>query len=274
MTTTTHATMATTTIASGRRSRLMESPTARTTAFVLSLLVLLGLWLLVPVITAVPSYVIPPLPEVVSALTDPQAWPTYLTNLQATMTAVAIGFVIGVLIGLVLAIVLSEIPALYAVVFPYIVAIEAIPKVALAPLFVIWFGYGLPSKIVIVVLLVFFPVLVNAVHGLREVDPDRADLFRAAGASRTQIRLRLALPTALPSIFSGLELAVSGAMVGAIVGEFVGAQQGLGVMVLIAQSRLDTAGVFAILILLSTIGIALNLLVRFIRRRVVFWVAS
>ncbi|GAA2579822.1 ABC transporter permease [Dactylosporangium fulvum] len=241
---------------------------------IIVLVAIIGAWVALPSMSAVPHYVIPPLADVVSALTDPSAWPNYGQGIAATMSAVGIGLVIGVAVGLGLALLLAELPVLYRAIFPYIVAVEAIPKVALAPLFVIWFGFGLGSKLVVVVLLVFFPVLVNTVHGLREVDTDRIDLFRVAGASKLQRLWRLSLPTALPSIFSGLELAVSGAMVGAVVGEFVGAQQGLGVQILVAQARMDTAGVFALLILLSVIGVALNTLVRVLRRRVVFWVKA
>jgi NitT/TauT family transport system permease protein len=187
------------------------------------------------------------------------------------MTEVLLGLGIGVGLGLLLAVTLAQLPRVYGIVFPYIVAIESIPKVAVAPLFVIWFGFGLPSKVVVVVLLAFFPVLVNTIHGLRSVDRDQIDLFRVNGASPLQLRVRLMIPAALPQIFSGLELAVANSMIGAIVAEFVGAQHGLGVLILQAQGRMETAAVFALLIILCGLGILLNVLVRTVRRLVVSW---
>lgn len=233
--------------------------------------VLLAAWQFLPGLTGTPAYVIPPLSDVLVALTDPAALPRYVSNAGTTLLEVLLGLGIGVAIGLVGGVVLAQFKTAYAVVFPYIVAIESIPKVAVAPLFIIWFGFDLPSKIVVVVLLAFFPVLVNTIHGIREVDRDQVELFQANGASAGQIRRKLLLPAALPSIFSGLELAVANAMIGAIVAEFVGAQHGLGVLILQAQGSLQTAAVFALLIILSVLGIVLNTLVRVARRKVVFW---
>ncbi|GLJ62457.1 ABC transporter permease [Microbacterium barkeri] len=232
---------------------------------------LLSAWQFLPGWLNTPRYVVPPLNEVLVALADPVALPRYLQNAGATMIEVALGLAIGVALGLTLALTLAQLPRVYGIVFPYIVAIESIPKVAVAPLFVIWFGFGLTSKVVVVVLLAFFPVLVNTIHGLRSVDRDQIDLFRVNGASALQTRLRLMIPAALPQIFSGLELAVANAMIGAIVAEFVGAQEGLGVLILQAQGRMETPAVFALLIILSAIGIALNVAVRFLRKRIVTW---
>ncbi|MBR7741825.1 ABC transporter permease [Phycicoccus sp. BSK3Z-2] len=235
------------------------------------LAVVLILWQILPGALNVPRYVIPPLSEVLVALTDPVAFPRYVQNAAATMTEVGLGLLIGVVLGLALAITLTQLPRVYGIVFPYIVAIESIPKVAIAPLFVIWFGFGLPSKVVVVVLLAFFPVLVNTIHGLRNVDRDLINLFRVNGASRMQIQVRLMIPAAMPQIFSGLELAVANAMIGAIVAEFVGAQQGLGVLILQAQGRMETPAVFALLIILSALGIFLNLFVRLARKWIITW---
>ncbi|WP_129336528.1 ABC transporter permease [Cellulomonas endophytica] len=232
---------------------------------------LLLAWQLLPPALGTPTYVVPVLSDVLAALVDPAALPRYLEHGAATMTEVLLGLGIGVVLGLGLALALAQLPRVYAVVFPYVVAIESIPKVAVAPLFVIWFGFGLPSKVVVVVLLAFFPVLVNAIHGLRSVDRDQLDLFRVNGATPWQIRVRLMLPAALPQIFSGLELGVANAMIGAIVAEFVGAQKGLGVLILQAQGRMETPAVFALLIILSALGIALNVLVRTLRRVVISW---
>lgn len=250
------------------RSRMRGSQVVGTLAVLGAVLLA---WQFLPQALDTPSYVVPVFSDVLNALLDPEAFPRYLSNAGATMTEVLLGLAIGVALGLLLAVTLAQLPRLYGVVFPYIVAIESIPKVAVAPLFVIWFGFGLPSKIVVVVLLAFFPVLVNTIHGLRSVDRDQVDLFRVNGASPFQLRLRLMIPAALPQIFSGLELAVANSMIGAIVAEFVGAQEGLGVLILQAQGRMETAAVFALLIILSALGILLNVAVRTLRRVVVSW---
>ncbi|MGO3885648.1 MAG: ABC transporter permease [Mycetocola sp.] len=255
-------------------THLSQPTTSRRKTLVGSLAVLAALllaWQFLPPLLGLPSYVLPVFSDVLVALTDPAALPRYASNLGATLTEVGLGLMIGVALGLVLAFLLAQFPSLYAIVFPYIVAIESIPKVAVAPLFIIWFGFGLPSKVVVVILLVFFPVLVNTLHGLRSVDPDQIDLFRVNGATPLQTRLRLMVPSALPHIFSGLELAVANAMIGAIVAEFVGAQKGIGVLILQAQGRMETPAVFALLIILSAVGILLNLAVRGVRRVVVTW---
>ncbi|MCL3859830.1 ABC transporter permease [Actinotalea sp. K2] len=260
-----------TTLKPPKRNRT-RSPRRRQLIATLSVLAaLLVAWQYLPQMLETPSYVVPVLSDVLAALFDPAALPRYLDAAAATMTEVGLGLAIGVSLGLVLAVTLSQLPTLYGIVFPYIVAIESIPKVAIAPLFVIWFGFGLASKVVVVVLLAFFPVLVNTIHGLRSVDRDLVDLFRVNGATPMQIRMRLLVPAALPQIFSGLELAVAAAMIGAIVAEFVGAQRGLGVLILQAQGRMETPAVFALLIILSSLGIALNVLVRLLRRLVVTW---
>lgn len=251
--------------------RVVNTPAKRVIASLALLGLLLLGWQFVPGWTNTPVYVVPPLSDVLKALFDPNAFPRYLENTASTMSIVLTGLGIGVVAGLVLAIVLAQFPTVYAVVFPYIVAIESIPKVAVAPLFIIWFGFGMPSKVVVVVLLAFFPMLVNALHGFRGVDRDQVDLFRVNGAKPLQIQTRLMLPAALPQIFSGLELAVANSMIGAIVAEFVGAQKGLGVLILQAQGRMETAAVFALLIILSVLGIVLNLVVRVLRRVVIRW---
>jgi NitT/TauT family transport system permease protein len=235
------------------------------------LAVVLLAWQFLPTLLNTPAYIVPVFSDVLAALLDPAAIPRYIENAGTTITEILLGLLIGVGLGLALAITLAQLPRVYGIVFPYIVAIESIPKVAVAPLFIIWFGFGLPSKVVVVVLLAFFPMLVNTIHGLRNIDRDQIDLFRVNGASALQMRTRLMLPAALPSIFTGLELAVTGAMIGAIVAEFVGAQHGLGVLILQAQGRMETPAVFALLIILSALGILLNLGVRALRRVVITW---
>lgn len=256
------------------RSKRIKGRTNQTIASLLLLTVLLASWQFLPGLLNTPTYVIPPFSDVLAALFDTSAFPRYWENTVATMKIVFIGLGIGVGSGLLLAVILAQFPRVYSVVFPYIVAIESVPKVAIAPLFIIWFGFGMESKVVVVVLLAFFPMLVSAIHGFRGVDRDQVELFRVNGANQWQLQTRLMVPSALPQIFSGLELAVANSMIGAIVAEFVGAQQGLGVLILQAQGRMQTAAVFALLIILSALGIILNIVVRQLRKIVVFWEIS
>jgi NitT/TauT family transport system permease protein len=191
-----------------------------------------------------------------------------------TLVEVFLGFVIGSTIGLVLGIFISQIRLLDATLRPYIVAFQCLPKVAIAPIIIMWFGYDITSKVVMVTLLTFFPLLVNSMAGFHSVDLDRIELLRSLSATRWQIFWKVKFPSALPFIFAGLDIAAVFAIVGAIVGEFVGAQLGLGVQILSMNAQMDTAGSFSVCIVLAVMGLVLNYLIRGIQRRVLFWAAS
>jgi NitT/TauT family transport system permease protein len=155
--------------------------------------------------------------------------------------------------------------------YPYIQAFNALPKVAIAPLMIVWLGYGLEPKIMMAAILVFFPMLVNCIAGYHSVDPDRIDLARSCNASNFQIFKKIIIPSALPFIFAGLHMAVVLAMLGAIVGEFVGATSGLGVLLLQYNNNLQVGGVFAILVVLGAVGFILSVLVQKIESHFCFW---
>lgn len=195
-------------------------------------------------------------------------WPHFF----ATLTEVVAGFVSGVAAGLVFGAAISLIPVIERLVYPYLVALQTLPKVAIAPLFIIWFGYGLTSKIVITALVCFFPILVSVIAGFHSTDRDQLDMMKAFGASNWQTLIRLRIPSALVVIFAGLEIAAVLAVIGAIVGEFVGAQVGLGYLITALNFNLDVAGVFAVLIVLSAIGLAMHGAMRFAARRYIFWI--
>ena len=148
------------------------------------------------------------------------------------------------------------------------------PKVAIAPLLIIWFGFGITSKIIVVSLLCFFPILVNTMSGIRGVSREQLELFSAIRASRFKTLTHLLIPVALPSILTGIELAVVVSLLGAIVGEFVGGEEGLGVLLLQAQFQMSMPSVFAILLVLAFLGVIFNLAIRFIRKRSLFWIAG
>jgi NitT/TauT family transport system permease protein len=151
---------------------------------------------------------------------------------------------------------------------------QAMPKVALAPLIIVWFGLGLTSKVINAALVAFFPLMVNTIVGLRSADEDRVNLMRSLSASRWQIFRMLQLPNALPYIFAGLEIAMIFALIGAIVAEFVGAEKGLGMLIQSMNFTMDVAGQFSVLLLLSMLGLILNAAVTLVRRQVLFWDTS
>lgn len=192
---------------------------------------------------------------------------------HAVMTAweAVLGYVIGAVAGILLAILMTEIATVERVMAPYIMAFQSLPRIALAPLFIIWFGFGIASKVAVIVLLVFFPLVINTTEGLKGVDPDQVDLMRIMKAKRWQILGKIKLPFALPHIFAGLKLGVTMSIVGAIVGEFIGGRRGLGVLLLQRQALADVAGVFAIFVVLSILGAIGYGLVNLAERRFLFW---
>ncbi|HYH10956.1 MAG TPA: ABC transporter permease, partial [Thermomicrobiales bacterium] len=221
-----------------------------------------GLWQLVVTVTGVRSVFLPPPAEVWDSLVDGLSEPLnsrngYWLHSGYTLAEAMGGFVIGSVTGIVFGIALAESRFLDVALRPYIVAFQSLPKVAVAPLVVVWLGFGMSSKIVITALLTFFPLVINTYTGLKIADASRLDLMRSMAATRWQTFRKVSFPGALPYVFAGLGMAVVFALVGAIVGEFVGAQRGLGVLILQRNFSLDVAGVFAVFIVMSVIGVAL-----------------
>jgi len=199
---------------------------------------------------------------------DGTLWP----HLAVTLTEVLVGLGVGITSGLATGALVSLVPAIERLVYPYLVALQTIPKVAVAPLLVIWFGYGLTSKVVITALICFFPILVSVISGFHATDRDQLDMMKAYGATALQTLVRLRIPSAMVLIFAGLEIASVLAVIGTIVGEFVGAQAGLGYLIMTYNFNLDVAGVFAVLVILSAIGMTLHGITRFAGRRYIFWI--
>ncbi len=234
----------------------------------------LAMWEIIPRAFDVPTIYFPSLSAVLQALLDPAAVPLYFQNSLVTLGEAMAGLAIGASLGFLFGILLAEVEVFRRTFYPYIVAFESIPKVAIAPLLLIWFGFGIESKIVVVALLTFFPLLINTMSGFKNVDPAQIEMMRVNGATRGQIRRKVVLPSALPQIFTGFEVAVVLSTLGAIVAEFVGGQSGLGVLIVQAQFQMNTPAVFALLLILGAIGIVLNMLVRLLRRRLIHWVAA
>jgi len=196
---------------------------------------------------------------------------TFLRDLAVTMREVLMGFFIGSFVGFFLALVISEFRPVRTIVYPYVIGLQSVPKTALAPMFLIWFGFGMESKVALVVSTVFFPVLINTLWGIERTDPGQLDMLRAYCGRRWRVFLRVKLPSALPALFAGLELAIVLAIIAAVVSEFLGAVGGLGYRILTYNTNLDMAGEFAALTVLSVTGFVLHAIVRFVGQRLVFW---
>ena len=235
-------------------------------------LVLLWEWLVY--VLAIPGFILPPPSAIARTFVLGFATGAFLPDLAVTATEAIGGFLIGSFAGVLLGALIVMFPLMERIVYPYVVALQTVPKVAIAPLFVVWFGFGMTSKLVVVVLVSLFPVLVNMIAGLRSVDQDRLDLLGALSASRWQIFWHLRFPHALPYLFAGLNTAVVLSVIGAIVGEFVGAQKGIGFRILQAYYNLDIAGVFSLFAVLSLLGLSMYATLRLIERKVVFWSAE
>ncbi len=231
---------------------------------------LLG-WEMVVRVAQIPAFILPPPSQVVVALYRGIASGVYLRNLQVTLLETVLGFALGSALGFVLGTAVAMNRYVEYFLYPYIVMFQSLPKVALAPLIVIWFGLGLTSKVVNAALVAFFPLLVNTMVGLRSADEDRVSLMRSLAATDTQIFWMLRLPNALPFVMAGLDIAMILALIGAIVAEFTGATSGLGTLILSMTYTMDVSGQFSVLLILSIVGLLLNRLVQLVRRRVLFW---
>lgn len=192
-------------------------------------------------------------------------------HFMTTLIEIVLGFVGSAVVGVAVGALLAEFEPLRRAMYPYVVAVNATPRIAFAPLFVIWFGFDHLSKIVMAIAIAAFPVLVNTLAGLSATDADDLRLMRSLGATRGQIMRRVRIPTALPYLFAGFETAMLFSAVGAVVGEFMGGNRGLGYVTLLAQElfRLDEA--FAAIVLLGIQGFLLHRLVVMARRKFVFW---
>ena len=192
-------------------------------------------------------------------------------NAWVTLQEVALGFALALAVGLALALALHLSQTLRRAVYPLLVASQTVPVIVVAPILVIWFGYGLGPKLGIIALICFFPITVNTLDGLRSVDPEAIKMMRTLDASRWQILRRVEAPSALPFAFSGAKIAVAVAVIGAVFGEWSGASQGLGYLLLLDNNLLETSRMFASVLILSLMAIALFALLSLAERRLVRW---
>ncbi|KRE35090.1 hypothetical protein ASG73_17270 [Janibacter sp. Soil728] len=226
--------------------------------------VMLAAWQAISSAGLVEQYVLPAPWDIAKAMVSDAG--LFWTASIPTLTAIIVGFVISILIALPIAIGMVYSPLLQRAIYPLLVLSQVVPKVALAPLFIIWFGFGTAPKVFMVVLIAFFPLVVDAVVGFQAARPESLMLVRSMGASRWQAFWKVRFPWALPSIFAGAKVAITLAVVGAVVAEFVGADNGLGVVITQARGNLDTVTVFAGIGFLSIIGLALFAIVSVLER--------
>src|SRR3984885_5024444 len=194
-----------------------------------------------------------------------------IDHLWVTLSEVLLGFLLGSVIGVALGTLTAQSPLMRTIIGPYILASQAMPKLALAPIIVIWLGFGIAPKVVITALICFFPLLENTIIGLTSTDPHQVELFQVLTASRGQSFIKLRVPNALPVIFAGLRVAITLAVVGAVVGEYVGANRGLGALVIAAQGSFDTPLMFAIFVYLTVVGIVLYKLMELLEQTAFSW---
>jgi NitT/TauT family transport system permease protein len=219
----------------------------------------------------VPDYLIPPPSQVAYSFWLGTTTGLYLYHGMFTLGATLLGFLLGGFLGFVLGVLVAQIPVLNRLFYPYVVAFQTVPKVALAPLIVVWFGFGIWSKVVMSMLICFFPVVVNTIEGQHSAPAEQIMLLRSYKASRLEIFRIIQLPASLPFVFAGLDIGIVLSVIGTIVGEFVGTTAGLGYILLDFNQSFDISGVFACLVVLSLMGVGLHMVIRAIQKRVVFW---
>jgi NitT/TauT family transport system permease protein len=232
---------------------------------------LLGLWEFVVVQFAVPAFIMPAPSKIAHALYAGIESGLYATHLYVTVSETLLGFALGCALAFAFGSLIAVSRTVEYYLYPLVVMFQAMPKVALVPIILIWFGLGISSKVVSAALVAFFPLMVNTIVGLRSADEDRVNLLRSLAASRWQIFRMLQLPSALPYLFAGLEIAMIFSLIGAIVAELISAEKGLGMLMQSMSFSMDTAGEFSILVLLAVLGLVLNGLIRLVRRQVLFW---
>jgi NitT/TauT family transport system permease protein len=217
----------------------------------------------------VPTFILPAPSAVVVSLIENRAQLAVAT--QATALEVLFGFVLASLVGIAVALVIVRFERFGRALYPLIVLFQNVPKVALAPIFILWFGYDLAPKILLIVVIAFFPVAIDMLAGLQSVEPSFVSLMRSVGAGNGKIMMRVRIPHSLPHLMAGLKVAITFSVIGAIVGEFAGANQGLGYVIQFASTQLDTPLIFAALVVVSVLGLIFYYGVELAERILVPW---
>lgn len=234
--------------------------------------VLVAIWQLLSSSGFVPQYLLPTPAETAQSIwTDGTSARFWTDDFLATLTVVVIGFIIAAIAGMVIGPLITIHPLIERGLYPYVVAFQTLPKIALAPLLLVWLGYGNTSKFMIAALVAFFPVVVNVIAGLKAGDQRQLTLMRSLRANWWTRMRKVRIPNALPYAFAGLDIAIVFSVIGAIVAEFLGSPNGLGSLVIIRQTNVEIAGLFSVLFYLALMGYLLHLIIAVLEKRFTFW---
>jgi NitT/TauT family transport system permease protein len=247
----------------------MRSGTVSTLYATATFLVVLAAWQVAVTALHVATYFIPSPLAIARALIAGRA--LYAANFFVTIESTLIGFAIALACGLVLGASVSESRFLRRTLYPLLIAFQSMPRIALAPIIIVWFGFGISSKVVLGAFTAFFPIFLNTVHGMAATDADQIALMRMLRANRLQVFLKVKLPGAMPFLLAGANIGIIFAMLAVIVGEFLGANRGMGFLIVNQSNQMDMAGTFASVFLLSAAGIAFHYGLGYLRRRLLFW---
>jgi NitT/TauT family transport system permease protein len=239
---------------------------------IISIIAVILLWEASCYAFAIPRYILPA-PSVIAVELWKERWTLFLNTLP-TLEVILLGFGMAIAVGLPLAIVIVWSTPLKLALYPILISSQTVPKVAVAPLFVLWLGYGIIPKVLVTFLICFFPITIDAVVGLRSVPPETLLLARSMGAGGWKTFMMIKLPHALPNIFGGLKVAITLAVVGSIVAEFVGADRGLGYLLMTATGNLDTTFLFADLTVLVVLGVIVYLMIEILETACIPWHVS
>jgi NitT/TauT family transport system permease protein len=252
------------------RSAWMRAAAAPAASLALAVVVLLA-WQFLPPMFGIPKYIIPRVSELWFEFVRMWQQENLIRHFISTASMSILGFVLGGLLGAISGYALGLLPTWEKVLSPYILALQIAPKVAFAPLFILWFGYNAWPKLIVTILVVFFPILVNVLQAMRVMDRDLINLARAYNMSRTKIFLKIMLPFSMPNLLAGLRIGATLAVIGITVGELVGGEIGLGYLISFGQGQANTAMVFNAIGLLTVIGIAMYWAVTYVETRVLHY---
>jgi len=233
------------------------------------ILVFLAVWEVGVRVLKVPAYLMPPPSSVAQVMV--QDFAKLVHHGWVTTYEMLLGYALAVVVAIPLAIAITASQRFDRFVTPQLLFFQVVPKVAIAPLFLVWFGVGTTPKVLVAFLISFFPIVIDAAVGLRSMSSEMRDLARSMGASRWQVFAQFRLPTSLPYLFSGLKVAATLAVAGAVVGEFVGADKGLGYLLLVTNSNMETALMFATIVALTIIGLVFFYAVEFLEQLLIPW---
>jgi NitT/TauT family transport system permease protein len=253
------------------RSAQMRKGTAASVAM---LVVFLVAWQWAPGLLGIPSFIVPPLSAVAAEFGHAWRFDQLMLHTGVTVAEVLAGFILGSLLGAFAGYMLGMSPVAELALSPYILALQIAPKVAFAPLFILWMGFTVYPKILVAILIVFFPVMVNVLTAVRTVDPDLINLARAFKATRSQIFWKIEFPTSMPPMFAGLRIGATLAVVGVVVGELVGGNVGLGYLLTFGEGQANTPLVFVSIVMLTVVGAIAYLGVILVERRVLHYLPA